>query len=149
MDASKRIEDLLFIASKLADLLEEENAALKNNRFDIVQKLLESKTALSRAYEIRVFGMKREEDRSLYDEDDLVTIEQLRDVGARVAELVSENERMLKIGLEVSRRFMDCVATSVKEAKPGTGAYTSNGIVGATGSAAKKQAPSLALDEVL
>ncbi|OEJ68729.1 hypothetical protein [Magnetovibrio blakemorei] len=149
MDASKRIEDLLFIASKLADLLEEENAALQNNRFDVVQKLLESKTALSRAYEIRVFGMKNEEDRSLYDDDDLIAIEQLRSVGNRVAELIVENERMLRIGLEVSRRFMECVADSVKQVKPGTGAYTSNGIIGATGSASKQQAPSLALDEVL
>lgn len=149
MDARKRIDDLLFIASNLAELLEEENAALQNNRFDVVQKLLESKTALSRAYEIRVFGMKKEEDRSLYDDDDLIAVEQLRSVGKRVAELIVENERMLKIGLEVSRRFMDCVASSVKQAKPGTGAYTSNGIIGATGSASAKQAPSLALDEVL
>ena len=149
MDAGKRIEDMLFITTNLAELLEEENAALKSSRLDIVSGLLERKTTLSRAYEIRVFGMKQEQDTAEYDEADLANIERLHEVGERVAELIIENEKTLKIALEVSRRFMDCVADSVKQATPGTGAYAANGVVGKQTHVAQKQAASLALDETL
>ena len=151
MDAGKRIDDLLFITNGLADLLEQENAALHSNRLDIVRSLLERKTTLSRAYEIRVFGMKQEleHEQAQYDEVDLANIDRLTEVGQRVAVLIDENEKMLKIALEVSRRFMACVADSAKLAVPGTGAYSASGRTGATTTATQKQAPSMALDETL
>ncbi|HEY9078894.1 hypothetical protein [Magnetovibrio sp.] len=151
MDAGKRIDDLLFITNGLADLLEQENAALRSNRLDVVQNLLERKTTLSRAYEIRVFGMKQEleHEQAQYDEVDHANLERLKDVGARVAVLIEENEKMLKVALEVSRRFMACVADSAKHATPGTGAYSAKGDVGTQASIAHKQATSLALDETL
>jgi len=149
MDAGKRIEDLLFITNNLADLLEEENTALANNRLDIVQGLLERKTALSRAYEIRVFGMKQEQTDAAYDEVDLENIERLSEIGARVATLIAENEKTLKVALEVSRRFMACVADSAKHITPGTGAYSPNGAIGANTPAVRRQAASMALDETL
>lgn len=149
MDASKRIEDLLFITNNLADLLEEENTALANHRLDIVQGLLERKTALSRAYEIRVFGMKQEQANAAYDEADLENIERLNGVGARVAALIEENEKTLKVALEVSRRFMACVADSAKHIAPGTGAYSPKGAIGGSTPAVRKQAASMALDETL
>lgn len=149
MDASQRIEDLLFLTTNLAELLEEENAALKNDRLDVVKGLIERKTTLSRAYEIRIFGMKQDQDTAEYTELDLANIARLEEVGTRVAELIIENEKMLKVALEVSRRFMDCVAESVKQSTPGTGAYGSTGISSPQTHAAQKQAASLALDETL
>jgi len=151
MDAGKRIDDLLFITNGLADLLEQENAALQSNRLDIVQSLLERKTTLSRAYEIRVFGMKQEleHEQVPYDEEDLANIDRLTEVGQRVAILIEENEKLLKVALEVSRRFMACVAESAKHAAPGTGAYSAKGDVGPNASAVQKQATSMALDETL
>jgi len=151
MDAAKRIDDLLFITNGLADLLEQENAALHSNRLDIVRSLLERKTTLSRAYEIRVFGMKQEQDheQAQYTKQDLENIDRLQEVGERVAVLIEENEKVLKIALEVSRRFMACVADSAKNATPGTGAYSASGNVGPNASTVQKQATSLALDETL
>jgi len=151
MDAGKRIDDLLFITNGLADLLEQENAALHSNRLDIVQSLLERKTTLSRAYEIRIFGMKQELEleQAQYDEVDIANIDRLTEVGQRVAVLIEENEKLLKVALEVSRRFMACVADSAKHATPGTGAYSANGDVGLNASAVQKQATSMALDETL
>jgi len=153
MDAGKRIDDLLFITNGLADLLEQENAALQSSRLDIVQSLLERKTTLSRAYEIRVFGMKQEleheHEQVPYDEEDIANIDRLTEVGQRVAVLIEENEKLLKVALEVSRRFMACVADSAKHATPGTGAYSANGNVGPNASAVQKQATSMALDETL
>ena len=149
MDAGKRIEDLLFLTTELAKLLEEENVALKNNQLDTVRGLLERKTTLSRAYEIRVFGLKQEDAEAEYDEAAKANIERLNEIGARVAELIIENEKMLKVALEVSRRFMECIADSTRQAAPGTGAYSSSGLVGASTPAGQKQAASLALDETL
>lgn len=149
MDPNKRIEDLLFITSELVDLLGKENAALKNNQLDTVQGLLERKTALSRAYEVRIFGMKQEQGQVEYTESDLANIDRLEEVGQQVADLIIQNEHMLKVALEVSRRFMDCIADSVKQRSLGAGAYSADGIIGATSSAAKKQAASIALDEIL
>lgn len=149
MDAAKRIEDLLFITTNLEELLEAENAALKTNHLEVVHSLLERKTALSRAYEIRVFGLKQEHDKSEYDQAVMADAKTLNEVGRRVEILIEENEKLLKVALEVSRRFMDCVAQSAKQAMPGTGAYSSDGLVGARTPAAKKQAASLALNETL
>jgi len=149
MDAGKRIDDLLFITNNLADLLDQENAALKSNRLDIVQGLLERKTALSRAYEIRVFGMKQEQEHAEYDDIALANIDRLSDIGNRVAALIEENEKMLKVALEVSRRFMACVADSAKHVSPGTGSYSSSGDISTNAPSVQKQAASMALDETL
>jgi len=151
MDAGKRIEDMLFITNSLADLLEQENAALQSNRLDLVQSLLERKTTLSRAYEIRIFGMKQEfeHEQAQYDEVDRANIDELTEVGQRVAALIDENEKMLKVALEVSRRFMACVADSAKQATPGTGAYSASGRTGVNAMPNQKQAASMALDETL
>jgi len=149
MDADKRLEDLLFITTELVELLEKENVALKTNRLDVVQDLIERKTMLCRAYEIRVFGLKQEDDKEAYDEALKGKVQRLTEVGARVETLIIENERMLKVALEVSRRFMDCVADSVQQNAPNTGAYSAHGAVGISGKVDKKQAASLALDETL
>ncbi|HEY9164308.1 MAG TPA: hypothetical protein VIN57_06830, partial [Magnetovibrio sp.] len=62
LDAKTRISDLLFIATHLIDVLEQENAALAHNRVDAVRNLLDQKTKLSRAYEIRVLGLIKSPD---------------------------------------------------------------------------------------
>jgi len=149
MEAGKRIDDLLFITENLEQLLEQENAALRSKNLAVVRGLLDRKTTLSRAYEIRVFGMKQEQDRAEYDADDLANIERLNDVGARVAVLIVDNEKMLKVALEVSRSYMACVADAARQAVPGTGAYSPRGGATASTAAMKRQAPSLALDETL
>ena len=149
MDADKRIDDLLFITTELVELLEVENGALKTKRYDVVKEHAERKSALCRAYEIRVFGLKQEQDGADYDDAMHEKVERLKDIGERVDALVAENERMLKVALEVSQRFMDCVAEAVQQSAPTTGAYSAGGAVGQNGQVDKKQAASLALDEVL
>lgn len=149
MDADKRIDDLLFITTELVELLEKENAALKTKRYDVVKEHSERKAALCRAYEIRVFGLKQEHDTAAYDDALREKVARLAEVGVRVDELIVENEKMLKVALEVSRRFMNCIADAVQQAAPNTGAYSSQGAIGHSGQVDKKQAASLALDEVL
>ncbi|MBF0246901.1 MAG: hypothetical protein HQL36_02340 [Alphaproteobacteria bacterium] len=147
MEPSKRLEDMLFLTEELAKLLEKENAALRTDRLDVVQELLERKTMLCRAYEIRVFGMKQDD--AQFSEDDLPNVERLRELGQRVEELVTENEHSLKIALEVNRLFMNTLQKAARQATPNTGAYSSNGLVAPSQHALKKQAPSLTLDETL
>ena len=50
LDPKSRVDDLLFIAGHLIDLLETENIALKASKLDVVESLIEQKTKLSRAY---------------------------------------------------------------------------------------------------
>ena len=148
MDTGKRLDDMLFIVDSLIELLTEENAALETNRLDIVNGLLERKSKLCRAYEIRVFGLKQAEGEE-YAEEDMAKVERLRELAPQIDELIVKNERKLGIELEVRRRFMDAVASAVKKSAPGTGAYAPNGKTDAQTYSARTNAPSLALDEVL
>lgn len=148
MDTGKRLDDMLYIVNSLIDLLTEENAALETNQLNVVSGLLERKNKLCRAYEIRVFGLKQGEDED-YSDEDMIKVERLRELAPLIDELIVKNERKLGIELEVRRRFMDAIASAVKQSAPGTGAYAPNGTADAQTYSARTNAPSLALDEVL
>lgn len=57
MNTNERIDDLIFLAKNLAELLTQENESLERNQIDFIKNNVERKTTLARAYEIRVKGM--------------------------------------------------------------------------------------------
>jgi hypothetical protein len=146
LEAKDRIDDLLFIAGHLIDLLEKENLALKQSRIDLVQDSIDQKVKLSRAYEIRVLGMKKS-DQDLSDIEPAL-LEELKNQSKRLQELVEINAKELKISLDTSKMFMGIVADSVKASTPSAGTYGANGSDGVAHGANAKSA-SLAIDENL
>ena len=125
LDSKSRVDDLLFIAGHLIDLLETENIALKASKLDVVESLIEQKTKLSRAYEMRVLGMQKSEQD--FSDVEPVLIEELKTQSARLQELVEINAQELEISIATGKRYMEVVAESVKQAAPSAGTYGSNG----------------------
>ncbi|MBL4615580.1 MAG: hypothetical protein JKY27_11995 [Magnetovibrio sp.] len=146
MDAAKRIDDLLFITTELIELLEQENAALLNKDLAVINQLLDRKLALSRAYEIRFFGLKNSEDDM--SEIDPALIEVLKERSVRLDQLVDINSKALKVGVETGKRFMSVLSESVKTATPSAGTYGADGMAGAS-SRPSAQTASVAYDKVL
>lgn len=147
LDAQTRVDELLFIAGHLIGILEKENAALVHNHFDVVNTLLDQKTKLSHAYEIRVLGFEHAEDPLEGIEPKIIS--ELKAQGIRLQELITVNVRELKIGIETSKRFMDVLAQSVKNATFDVGTYGACGRTGPDASPQNRNAAALAIDENL
>ena len=125
LDSKSRVDDLLFIAGHLIDLLETENVALKASKLEVVESLIEQKTKLSRAYEMRVLGMQKSEQD--FSDIEPVLLEELKTQSARLQELVEINAQELEVSIATGKRYMDVVAESVKQSAPSAGTYGSNG----------------------
>lgn len=147
LDAQTRVDDLLFIAGHLIDVLQQENVALAHNRMDLMHELVEQKVKLSRAYEIRVLGLSKAPDSLNGVEPALV--EELKSQASRLEELVEVNARELSIGIETGQRFMDVLSDSVKTATPTAGTYGATGATGTSALPKNAKTASLAIDEQL
>lgn len=147
LDPKTRVDDLLFIASHLIDILEQENTALAHNRVDVVNELVEQKVKLSRAYEIRVMGLEHSGQDFAGVEPAL--LQELKDQSDRLQALVEINAKELKVGIETGRRYMDVLAESVKTATPSAGTYSSSGASAFASLGKKAKSASVAVDENL
>lgn len=147
LDPKTRVDDLLFIASHLIDILEQENTALAHNRVDVVNELVEQKVKLSRAYEIRVMGLEHSGQDFAGVEPAL--IQELKDQSERLQALVEINAKELKVGIETGRRYMDVLAESVKTATPSAGTYSANGKTAFASLGKKAKSAAVAVDENL
>lgn len=147
LDPQTRIDDLLFIASRLIEILEQENVALAHNHLDVIHELVDQKVKLSRAYEIRVLGLKKSPN-SLTGVDK-TQIEELKRYGDQIEELIEINARELSINIDVGKRFMDVLTESVKVATPSAGTYNSTGSAGLNASSRNKKMASLAINKQL
>jgi len=147
LDPKDRLDDLLFIARHLIEILEQENIALEKDRMDLIHQSLDQKTKLSRAYEIRVIGLQQ----SGQDFSDIepVLVEELKQQSDRLQELVEINERELKIKLDVGKMYVDVIAESVKSATPSAGTYGSRGATDKLASGEKVKSAPIAIDENL
>lgn len=126
MKPTDNINDLIDIATRLNDLLLRENSALRENRHQDIESLLDEKSALSRAYEARVKGLKEiAKDLRGVDQD---LRERLRSLGEKMKESMQENARRLKAAMETNKRVMDVIAGAAKSAKPGPGIYSAKGL---------------------
>lgn len=147
LDEKTRIEDLIFIAGHLIEILEQENTALAHNRLEVVDELLDQKIRLSRAYEIRGIGLRNSD--CNFNDVDPALIKELKVQSERLQALVEINARELKIGVEVGRRYMDVLAESVKTATPSAGTYGANGTSAFAALGNKAKSPSVAIDKNL
>ena len=125
MNTTQRISDLILISGHLAELLQRENAALREHRAQDVAGILEEKDKLSRAYESRLKGLA-EHPAGLMDVDEELR-ERLRGLGEKLSGLVEENAKLLTVAIRASRRVLEMVAEAVKESAPSPGTYGANG----------------------
>ena len=80
MDPTKRVNDLIVITGRLADLLERENVALREKQNKELNEILDEKVTLGRVYESRIMGLT--EDPEALDNVDKELLERLRGIGA-------------------------------------------------------------------
>lgn len=128
MDPTNRVNDLIVITNRLADLLGRENEALNNRKYSEINEILDEKVTLGRVYESRIMGLT--DDPAALKEVDADLRDQLRGLGEKVNGLIEENAQLLKIGIEANRRVVNMIAEAVKASVPSAGTYSANGATG-------------------
>jgi len=147
MDANHRLNDLIVITGRLAELLRRENDALKNRRSQEVRDLLDEKATLSRVYETRFKGVLEMPD--VLEQADRDIRERLMASGDKVKSLMDENARLLKTAIDANRRVVDLIADAVREQQPSAGVYGANATKSTDGANAAGQRLAFSLDQNL
>jgi len=125
MDPTKRVNDLILITDRLAELLERENGLLRERRHSELGLIIDEKVTLGRVYESRVLGLaETEEDMHVVDTE---LRERLILAGQRVGELMDENARLLQVAIMASQRLVDLISDAVKESANVSGTYDNRG----------------------
>ncbi|MCZ6603560.1 MAG: hypothetical protein O7A03_00275 [Alphaproteobacteria bacterium] len=125
MDPTNRVNDLIVITNRLADLLARENDALNNRKYSEINEILDEKVTLGRVYESRIMGLTN--DPAALEKVDGELRDRLRSLGEKVNGLIEENAALLKIGIETNRRVVNLIAEAVKASIPSAGTYSANG----------------------
>jgi len=126
MDATEKILGLIEISERLADLLNKENSALRENRSKDAVQYLGEKNELVRIYEGHIKGLPKAPEAM-----DAVAPElrdKLRQLGEKVNLMVEENGRLLRIIIDANKHVVELVAEAVKLQKRGPGIYSANGL---------------------
>ena len=147
MDPTKRVNDLIVITGRLADLLERENVALREKQNKELNEILDEKVTLGRVYESRIMGLT--EDPEALDNVDKELLERLRGISEKINGLIEDNAKMLKIAIEANRRVVNLIAEAVKASVPSAGTYSPTG---GTGTHDQRGAPknvALSIDHTL
>lgn len=147
MDPTKRVNDLIVITGRLADLLERENLALINKQNQDLYDILDEKVTLGRVYETRIMGLA--EDSEALDGVDPELLERLRDMGKKVNGLIEENAELLKVAIETNRRVVDLIAEAVKASAPSAGTYSQTGATEMPNHRAAPKNVAISLDHTL
>ena len=125
MDATGRVNDLIEITERLANLLTKENKALNDKDANEATQYLDEKSNLSRIYETRIQGLM--DDPSILANAAPELRDKLRELGQSVNVMIQENAQLLKITIEANRRVVSMVAAAVKTQHPGPGTYSAKG----------------------
>ncbi len=147
MDPTKRVNDLIVITGRLADLLERENVALREKQNKELNEILDEKVTLGRVYESRIMGLT--EDPLALDNVDKELLERLRGIGEKVNGLIEDNAKMLKIAIEVNRRVVNLIAEAVKASVPSAGTYSPTGATGTDDHRAAPKNVAISVDHTL
>ena len=118
-------DDLIWVCTNLCELLEVENEALLQHDAQSVRELAANKLALSNLYERSMLPMT--EDPQLVEALDPDQKDELKTLGARLAQLVAANAMMLRAEMEACQRVLDAMVTAAKELTTSTVAYGARG----------------------
>ena len=121
MKAEERVEDMVVIGRRLAELLDKENAALRQRRTADVSALVDEKSKLSRAFESRFKGLAEHPEELAKVGSELR--QRLAGVGRTVEARAEENARLLRVALAAHDKVIQVIAEAVKSAQPGPRTY--------------------------
>lgn len=147
MEPDNRIQDLILITERLVDVLERENDALSNQRNSELRDILDEKVTLSRVYESRMQVISEKPE--ILESVDGELRDELRELGIKVNDLITENAKLLKIAMTVSRRVVELIAEAVRDASPSAGTYGAKGTTDSGIANAESKRPSFSLDQIL
>ncbi len=147
MSVDHRIKDVILITERLIDVLERENAALKDRRNVELHELLDDKVTLSRVYETRMQFFNENPDALINSPAE--HRDRLRELADKISALLKENADMLQVAIKANRRVVDMIAEAVKTAAPGPGTYGANGMTGLSDHKSEAQGLALSLDQTL
>jgi hypothetical protein len=145
-DVAARVTDVTAAARRLADAVARENTALRGRSREGLTALAEEKAAATDIYQRRLAALD-----TATGGYRALTVDQheaLRHCSRLLAEEADENARLLRIAVEISRRYMATVADAVRALQPAAPGYSSTGALG-TGAPASARAPALSLDRSL
>jgi hypothetical protein len=133
-------------AGRLTEAVARENAALRARTREPLSALAEEKSAAASHYQkcLTQLETATEGYRALTPSQR----EALRQGGRLLAQEADENARLLRVAVEISRRFMQTVADAVRALTPKTPGYSSTGALG-NGERTSARTPALSLDRSL
>ncbi len=147
MEPNNRIEDFILITERLIEILERENDALLNQQNGELRDILDDKVTLSRVYESRMKAIS--ENPEILDDIDPDVRQNLRELGLHVNDLITENAKLLKTAITVSRRVVELIADAVRDAAPNAGTYGAKGTTESGVTNADSQRASFSLNQTL
>ena len=147
MDPNNRLNDLIVIMVRLAEILQRENEALRLRRTKNVHSLLDEKATLSRVYETRYKGIAKNPE--IIADADINVRERLLAMGNEVKILMDENATLLETAISANRRVVDLIAKAVQDHQPSAGVYGSHGATSHAGSNAAAQRVAFTVDQNL
>lgn len=147
MEAMERLEKMIDLTDDLSELVEAENLALIERRYDDVEARLEDKATLARLYE----NSMRDLDEAELDWQAIEpeVRERLMASGTRLAQAMNENTLRLETGMIANKQAINLFATAVEKSTPHAGTYARNGRKGREGTKASANSLAVALDENL
>lgn len=147
MDPEKRMADLISVTGRLVDVLERENAILRERRHNDLADILDEKETIGRVYQARIMGLK-EDPEQLKDVDETERLK-LKDLAISVDKLVAENARMLQAAMYASKRIVEMVAEAVRETTNSSGVYSQKGSTQIPLNKSESRSGAISLDQTL
>lgn len=147
MDPNNRLNDLLMITGRLAELLQRENEALRRRRPKDVRDLLDEKATLSRVYETRYAGLTENPD--IIAGAGMDVRDRLLSMGRKIQSLMDENTLLLETAIATNKRVVDLIAKAVQDHQPSAGVYGCRGATSQAGAKAAAQQMAFSIDQNL
>lgn len=147
MEPEKRMADLISVTSRLVDVLERENAILKERRHNDLAELLDEKETIGRVYQARIMGLQ-EDPEQLKDVDEAERLK-LKELACSVDTLVFENARMLEAAMYASKRIVEMVAEAVRDSTNTSGTYSQRGSTQMPVGKSEVRSGAISLDQTL
>lgn len=136
-------DDLVWCCTNLCELLQVENDAITAHDSATVRDLAENKAALARLYEQSVRPMA--DDPTLVEALTEEQRDELKALGTQLAQLVSDNVRLLRAEMECCDRLMEALVGAVKSQAASSVSYSRTGAFEIPHRPAER--PTLALDK--
>jgi len=140
--AASQLDEVIQLSNRLAALMSEETALLREMRVSEIALLQDQKSALANAYASAIGAVKRAPGALSEAPVDLKSA--LREATRRLQESLDANMRAVIAAKTVNERLIRVVSDAIAEMRSPAGAYTASGVVPSSADAAEPV--SLAVD---